>query len=84
MTLASPNVMSLLRKRYNMIALLLQTMPKAHHNYAKRIITDNSPQAIITDRMGMSKAHSHSIVPTGFGVKSYRTLLIPSTSAVIL
>ncbi len=29
-------------------------------------------------------SYSHSIVPTGFGVKSRSTLLIPSTSAVIL
>ena len=35
-------------KRYDMIALLLQAVPQAHHNYAKRIITPNSPQAIIT------------------------------------
>ena len=49
MNLASPNVMRVLRTRYDMIALLLQTAPKVHHNYAKRIITDNSPQAIITD-----------------------------------
>ena len=28
-------------------------------------------------------AYSHSIVPTGFGVRSKRTLFIPSTSAVI-
>ena len=27
-------VMSLLRKRYDMIALFLQTVPKAHHNLA--------------------------------------------------
>ena len=75
--------MSLFHKRYDMIALLLQTAPKVHHNYAKRIITDNSPQAIITDRMGMSKAHSHSIVPVGFGVRSKSTRLMPSTSFVI-
>ena len=49
MNLASPNVMRVLRTRYDMIALLLQTAPKVHHNYAKRIITDNSPQAIIVD-----------------------------------
>ena len=49
MNLASPNVMSLLRKRYDMIALILQTAPKGHHNYAKHIITHNSPQAIIVD-----------------------------------
>ena len=42
MNLASPNVMSVLRTRYDMIALLLQTAPKVHHNYAKRIITHNS------------------------------------------
>ena len=47
--LASPNVIRVLRTRYDMIALLLQTVPKAHHNYAKRIITDNLPQAIIVD-----------------------------------
>ena len=40
--MASPNVMRVLRTRYDMIALLLQTAPKVHHNYAKRIITDNS------------------------------------------
>ena len=49
MNLAPPNVISLLSKRYDMIALLLQTAPKVHHNYAKRIITDNLPQAIIVD-----------------------------------
>ena len=43
MNLASPNVMRVLRTRYDMIALLLQTAPKVHHNYAKRIITLNSP-----------------------------------------
>ena len=42
MNLASPNVMRVLRTRYDMIALLLQTAPKVHHNYAKRIITHNS------------------------------------------
>ena len=42
MNLASPNVMGVLRTRYDMIALLHQTAPKVHHNYAKRIITDNS------------------------------------------
>ena len=40
--------MSLLCKRYDMIALLLQTVPKAHHNLAQLIITLNSPQANIT------------------------------------
>ena len=55
MNLASPNVMRVLRTRYDMIALLLQTAPKVHHNYAKRIITHNSPQAIIVDRMGISQ-----------------------------
>jgi len=40
-------VMSLLRKRYDMIALLLQAAPKVHHNLPKAIITLNSPQAII-------------------------------------
>jgi len=35
-------------KRYDMIALLPQTVPKAHYNLAKPIITLNSPQAIIT------------------------------------
>ena len=49
MNLASPNVMRVLRTRYDMIALLLQTAPKVHHNYAKRIITDNLPQAIIVE-----------------------------------
>ena len=49
MNLASPNVMRVLRTRYDMIAPLLQAVPKAHHNYAKRIITHNSPQAIIVD-----------------------------------
>ena len=49
MNLASPNVIRVLRTRYDMIALLLQTAPKVHHNYAKRIITHNSPQAIIVD-----------------------------------
>ena len=39
--------MGLLRKRYDMIALLLQTVPKAHHNLPKAIITLNSPEAII-------------------------------------
>ena len=42
MNLALPNVMRVLRTRYDMIALLLQTAPKVHHNYAKRIITHNS------------------------------------------
>ena len=51
MNLASPNVISLLRKRYDMIAMLLQTVPKAHHNLPKAIITHNSPNAIIVDRM---------------------------------
>ena len=54
MNLAPPNVISLLCKRYDMIALLLQTAPKVHHNYAKRIITHNLPKAIIVDRMGIS------------------------------
>ena len=49
MNLAPPNVISLLCKRYDMIALLLQTAPKVHHNYAKRIITHNLPKAIIVD-----------------------------------
>ena len=40
--MATPNVMRVLRTRYDMIALLFQTAPKVHHNYAKRIITDNS------------------------------------------
>ena len=39
--------MSLLRKRYDMIALLLQAAPKVHHNLPKAIITLNSPEAII-------------------------------------
>ena len=34
---------------YDMIALLLQTVPQVHHNYAERIITDNLPQAIIVE-----------------------------------
>ena len=49
MNLASPNVMRVLRTRYDMIAVLLQTAPKVHHNYAKRIITHNLPKAIIVD-----------------------------------
>ena len=49
MNLASPNVMGVLRTRYDMIALLHQTAPKVHHNYAKRIITDNLPKAIIVE-----------------------------------
>ena len=49
MALASPNVMRLLRKRYDMIALYLQTAPKVHHNLPKAIITHISPQAIIVD-----------------------------------
>ena len=49
MNLAPPNVISLLCKRYDMIALFLQTVPKVHHNYAKRIITHNLPKAIIAD-----------------------------------
>ena len=40
-------VMSLLRKRYDMIAFCTQTVPKAHHNLAQPIITLNSPKAII-------------------------------------
>jgi hypothetical protein len=36
------------RKRYDIIALLLKTVPKAHHNLAKPIIALNSSQAIIT------------------------------------
>ena len=47
--LASPNVMGVLRTRYDMIAMLHQTAPKVHHNYAKRIITDNLPKAIIVE-----------------------------------
>ena len=43
----SLTVMSLLRKRYDMIALFLQAVPKAHHNLAQPIITLSSPQAII-------------------------------------
>ena len=39
--------MSLLRKRYDMIALLLQAALKVHHNLPKAIITLNSPEAII-------------------------------------
>ena len=39
--------MSLLRKRYDMIALLLQAAPKVHYNLPKAIITQNAPQAII-------------------------------------
>ena len=31
----------------------------------------------------VSKTHSHSIVPTGFGVKSYSTRHTPGTSARI-
>ena len=38
--------MRVLCTRYDMIAVLLQTAPKVHHNYAKRIIT--CLQAIIT------------------------------------
>ena len=34
-------------KRYDMIALLLQTAPKVYHSLPKAIITLNSPQAII-------------------------------------
>ena len=34
-------------KRYDMIAAWFQTVPKAHHNLEKPIITLNSPQAII-------------------------------------
>ena len=49
MNLASPNVMSLLRKRYDRIAMLLQTAPKVHHNCAKRIITDNLPKVIMVE-----------------------------------
>jgi len=49
MNLASPNAMSLLRKRYDRIAMLLQTAPKVHHNCAKRIITDNLPKAIMVE-----------------------------------
>ena len=40
--------MSLLRKRYDMIADPIKTAPKVHYNYAERIITLNSPKAIIT------------------------------------
>ena len=43
MNLALPNVMRVLRTRYDMIDVLLQTAPKVHHNYAKRIITHNLP-----------------------------------------
>ena len=43
MNFATPNVMRVLRTRYDMIAVLLQTAPKVHHNYAKRIITHNLP-----------------------------------------
>ena len=39
----SSAVMSLLRKRYDMIALVRQAVPKAHHNLAEPIITLNSP-----------------------------------------
>ena len=49
MNLALPNVMRVLRTRYDMIALLLQAVPKAHHNLPQAIITHNSPQAIIVD-----------------------------------
>ena len=49
MNLASPNVMRVLRTRYDMIAMLLQTAPKVHHNLPQAIITHNSPQAIIVD-----------------------------------
>ena len=71
MNLATPNVMRVLRTRYDMIAMLLQTVPKVHHNYAKRIMTHNSPQAIITEKMPFRAFfHSHSIVPIGFGVRS--------------
>ena len=39
MNLALPNVMILLCKSYDMIAIKQpSTVPKAHHNYAKRII----------------------------------------------
>ena len=55
MNLALPNVMRVLRTRYDMIAVLLQTAAKVHHNYAERIITHNLPfRAIIVDRMGIS------------------------------
>ena len=47
--LASPNVMSSLRERYDMTAILLQAVPKAHHNLPQAIITHNLPKAIIVD-----------------------------------
>ena len=35
------------RKRYDMIALLLQTAPKVHYDLPKAIITLDSPKAIL-------------------------------------
>ena len=42
MNLASPDVMSSLRERYDMTDILIQAVPKAHHNLPKAIITHNS------------------------------------------
>ena len=51
MKLASLPVMNLLRKCYDMIALLLQAVPKVHHNLTVSIITHNLPKAIITEKI---------------------------------
>lgn len=40
-------------------------------------------KSLCRNGFGVSKTHSHSIVPDGFGVISYRTRLTPFTSAVI-
>jgi hypothetical protein len=52
--------MSLLRKRYDMIALLLQTTPKVYHNLPKAIITLNSPQAIIAGVPALSQVRQRA------------------------
>ena len=46
--------MSLLHKRYDMIASLPQTVPKVHHNLTVSIITHNLPKAIITEKLHLA------------------------------
>ena len=42
--------MSLLHKRYDMIASLPKAVPKVHHNLTVSIITHNLPKAIIVEK----------------------------------
>ena len=46
--------MSLLHKRYDMIASLPKAVPKVHHNLTVSIITHNLPKAIITEKLHLA------------------------------